>query len=1805
MKTMTSNMDTTTMDTTRTMKKGFNLGLAAFAAASIMLCSYEAWAGATQARNPPECDKNSEDCGCDNGEEVTPACIKVNLALGGTTPWTRSMSCALKIFADSDSPNVFSQDSLYAVLGGYTFKRLGTKNLSDGVTPAEVVLAHPQGEPVHFVFKDGESMARPDPGVHIKMDERLQMVDAEGWATTHDPVYYDLYVGDGSRRRFLATDMTGALGSLVSITDARGVTVTPADMGVDIIYDANGARQFLTPSRLADVIPLPGFKGFEVKVYALQTVPQKNAATGLYVPPQATPVKHLQVRPENGWRRAIVTLKSGDNDPRRYVFDYALGDWSMTRSSGVEERKEREVADGRAAYIKNETIAADGTLLSRKVKNYSYESWGFAMTNRVEGFDGVTNVTEWTYYTSGNGKGQVKTEKRQSGLLIQYAYDNVDRIISETRSGPDMMTETTTYDYTPVDASDPVLPVDTRPRTVVRKLNNIECARTYYVYSPFTNIVERVGTQGAAYGSTNALRTVTAFYPVIVNDLRSGFVQSIRHEDGKLDVYDYALTSNLWVETVTHLHEQSPSPISGKTTRDITLTNARCEISETRTEAYIDGIWYPISRVRMTYNAEGKRTSLQNLAGQVTTTAWDCCHKVSEVQPDGSTTTWDYDDEGRITATSRLIPLDMTNVTWVTTCYSYDALGRQTATWTTNTTAHIGIPATTTSYDALGRVTSRSVPGRGTSLTSYSSSGLIVTNTAPNGALTITRRNADGDTISVTGDGVTPEFYSRGILADGTRWTKTVQGETADSPRYTKSYENLLGETIRNERSGFRGAVLATVSAYDAYGRLVSTAADGEPAVEYAYDSLGERIATTLMVGIPRVEGEPRSDALATVGIPRAEGESRSDALAGVRGVPSAPQGGEWRRSESTSTFALIGSDVWLVQTNITSCSDATIAPLVQSSSRQLTGLTLQNPARTRTTDIRGNATEDWVEFTDGFMVAKRRVPEATNVIRSCSRYGIELETVSLSAVTNKAVFDSLGRTVARIDGRGNATRTAYDAFGRQSAIIDPIGARTTYAYGQFGDLIAITNALGNATVYEYDLRGRKTYEGGATYPVRYAYDIFGNKVLMTTYRNENGLAGDTTTWLYDEASGLVTQKLYADGHGPCYTYSGDGRLTTRTWARGVETFYSYDSWGNLASTTYSDDTPSISLAYDAMGRQIQATDAAGTTTFTYDAFGANITETVVGVAGTNIIERFADAFGRDAGYALNGVRQSTLTYDPTTGRFVTMLIAGSEKPFAWNYLAGSDLKQSLAYPNGLTASWTYSSRNELLEVDNAFPTGSVSKFTYTYDAAGRRIACDKSGSAFATPDTYAYLYNARSELTNATSAVDADYRYCYRFDDIGNRETSSERGTNAVYAANQLNQYEEVDDFVPAYDDDGNQTLIKTATGIWQVAYNGENRPIRWVNDGTVITMSYDRMGRRVTKNDQRFVYNDYLQIAGSAGNAYVWDPTEPVATRPLVWKHGDETRFYTHDGNKNVSEVVSANGEVAAHYECAPFGAVIRESGALVAGSLFRFSSEYADDTLGLVYYNYRHYEPLMGRWLSRDPADEDGGIDVYCFQGIVSQSDWLGLVTLEPTVSITTRKCPEAIKSQCKTEIEAMIRKLKGYLSVRPSDRARFSHIHRMIKKMRPQGAKAVSEEGNFKDLVKQIVKDLEDSTTQIRCCPPLDSGICSNESTVSVYVTQVPQAYMDWVGSIVFCSNDVKDLDRSGGCACLVLHELMHKRGMGNLKVNANNKAAYESAKKANRPNENYMIYMAQALLGRLCKGYDVNDWHASTKPAGEK
>ena len=121
------------------------------------------------------------------------------------------------------------------------------------------------------------------------------------------------------------------------------------------------------------------------------------------------------------------------------------------------------------------------------------------------------------------------------------------------------------------------------------------------------------------------------------------------------------------------------------------------------------------------------------------------------------------------------------------------------------------------------------------------------------------------------------------------------------------------------------------------------------------------------------------------------------------------------------------------------------------------------------------------------------------------------------------------------------------------------------------------------------------------------------------------------------DTTGLLTNKGYADGKGPTYNYTPDGKLSQRVWARGITTDYSYDGWGNLTNTVYSDGTPTISLAYDALGRQIEAHDAAGVTTFLYDSFGSLTNETVIGVAGTNTIIRHWDMKARISDCFLRG----------------------------------------------------------------------------------------------------------------------------------------------------------------------------------------------------------------------------------------------------------------------------------------------------------------------------------------------------------------------------------------------------------------------------------------------------------------------------------------------------------------------------------------------------------------------------------------
>ena len=92
---------------------------------------------------------------------------------------------------------------------------------------------------------------------------------------------------------------------------------------------------------------------------------------------------------------------------------------------------------------------------------------------------------------------------------------------------------------------------------------------------------------------------------------------------------------------------------------------------------------------------------------------------------------------------------------------------------------------------------------------------------------------------------------------------------------------------------------------------------------------------------------------------------------------------------------------------------------------------------------------------------------------------------------------------LAQTDGRGSRSQVVYDAQGRVAKTIDALGHETTYGYDALGRQISVIDPLTNIVYTTYDAEGRILSQRGATYPVDYGYDVYGNKISMTTYRDE------------------------------------------------------------------------------------------------------------------------------------------------------------------------------------------------------------------------------------------------------------------------------------------------------------------------------------------------------------------------------------------------------------------------------------------------------------------------------------------------------------------------------------------------------------------------------------------------------------------------------------------------------------------------------------------------------------------------------
>ena len=1500
-----------------------------------------------------------------------------------------------------------------------------------------VTVKRPSGSHLYFKANEGSSDASPI-GSSRKVNYRVRLLNEDLTPNLQGtPAFMDMVLPGGMVLRF-----SSSTGEVVSVTSSSG-HVTSAEeyfSKVQVTYHQNGSLASVYSRAQGLMRSIPEGDRLTLEWYAPgKTIPDGEGGFTVAGEPYKTAVYETSL--ENGVKVTHITNRRAGQEPHFIERREEGNKVTIVKGEG-EERIVRTIErnalpDSKWERIErvqgiNEEAPASCT---RTVKKYTDGGW--LTISRTEGYK--TPLARTTLYTY-NDQFRVSLELKPNGGYTRYEYDEQGRTVLSAApwAGGGERGTRTTYadlrfnDFRPATETEVIIAEDGEETQLLK--------RTYtYEDSPQ---VGRTTVTETALGSNQVHTSVEETYGEMAEyPYARGRRKMSQGVNGVQTVYSYEAAAEYGaIHQVTETVQANGSIVPGQSTRNVEYIAENG--ATTRKEQYVHTgkDWSLIASEDYEYDDEQRLVKTTKGNGRTSTTEWMCCGPLRETDEDGITTSYGYNSAKQLVETIR----SATETTPETiTSYSYDAAGRTIA-----TRRDIGAMTTveSTEYDDLGRViSSTDVLGRVTR-TEYSEDGLTTTVTTPAGATLITKKYYDGIDLFHGGTGQRGIETQLELTEEGILTTTLSKGVIL-----SRNLKNGFGQITRQEQPNTKGSFIVTRNLYNGKGQSVCSQTEDLAPIITEYNELGQAMKKTVLPDELHPDNPAKN-----------------------------------RITEHSSCYRFREDGVYQVQASTTYNADG--LPLTQTTENMVSRLSAVLENKSITTDIYGQQSVQWTEY---IAPTKRtqfsRIPTSNMVAESLVVDGFTVSQTDHSGIRSSQTrsYASTGMVLKQTDSRGNVTTTETDLAGRPVQTTDSAGNVTTTSYLPCCDNPAcITDALGGTVCYSYDIRGRKTAEyGTAIQPACFAYDEADHMVALTTFRSNeeditsdpsNRTDGDTTAWLYDEATGLELKKTYADGSRISKTYDELNRLKTLAKARGVVTIYTYASLtGELVSASHNDGTPGWEFTYNHLGQMISVRDASGIRAFSYDAYGRTQQDTSFGTVESCIQEEY-DTFGRSAGCRLmvgtRTVQHSHLDYD-SKGGMIGINLEGLKSPFTWEYDQTSGFLNHLTYPNGMVRNNAYHPTLNLVTAIG-YRKGEEDELAtcheYDYDAlirpVQRRDSWDKT-----TPETVRdFTYNGRSELVE--DRIGRGGSFNYQYDNLGNRKAARELEKEVAYESNPLNQYTEIagegEDFTPAYDADGNQTRIMTSTGIWEVSYDANDRPVIFTQeDGrTVITCSYDYRGRRFEKKVSvngavsshcRFLYRDYLQVAELdlrhpepvLVKSYLWDPTEPEATRVLMmtcWQENGmkvkEHLCFMHDALKNVTSIFDGQQKQQARYEYAPFGSPITEEGDMARENKFRFSCEFSDDELGLVYYNYRHLNPADGRWINRDPIAEQGGWNLYGFidNRVINCIDILGkklfIVTSfhnDETQLITFTKDRENIVKES-NKIEKFIQAYKTHLT-----------------------------------------------------------------------------------------------------------------------------------------------------------------------------
>ncbi|MDR7273969.1 RHS repeat-associated core domain-containing protein [Catenuloplanes atrovinosus] len=600
---------------------------------------------------------------------------------------------------------------------------------------------------------------------------------------------------------------------------------------------------------------------------------------------------------------------------------------------------------------------------------------------------------------------------------------------------------------------------------------------------------------------------------------------------------------------------------------------------------------------------------------------------------------------------------------------------------------------------------------------------------------------------------------------------------------------------------------------------------------------------------------------------------------------------------------------------------------------------------------------------------------------------GEVVSTTDPAGLTSTIDYDIAGRVRSRIDPTGLTIATTFDLAGRAVAAEQRRGEtvlRTTSTeLDPNGNVLSSVSGEGRRDTFEYDLADRVTAQntvagGGRTLRVETGYDIAGR---LTRYvdGNKNVTGYTYNVWGLTESTVEPATPSTPDPAQRTWTvdYDAAGQAVTVRLPGGVVRTQEYDAQGRPTverGTGAEQATADRRFDYDADGRVVRISGAAGDTTFRYNDRGSLVEtggasgHSVYGWSGDGDLTMRTDAAGT-ATFTYDSAGRPESFTDPITARTVD---------YAYDSAGRLGSVTDRAASKSVRRVLTYDALNRLATdqvqqtINVGLPARVLLGTDYGYDRDDNVTGKKTYQPAGSTANTYTYDGANRLSTWSAGGATTT-----YTFDDAGNR-TGAGTATAVYNAQNQL-----VDDGTSTYTYTPRGTLdtVTPKNGTGGVRDLGYDAFERLITDGSV-TYGYDGLDRLSTRSGLAGLTYD------GTGNQLVSDGTRVVSRDSLGEPFSDRAvtaatgrMLYTDQHDDVTGRYLSASATDTRTYD--PFGKVIAATGETPA---LGYQGGWTDTSTGSVNMAARWYNPESGTFLSRDSVtnapDTDGNANRYAY-------------------------------------------------------------------------------------------------------------------------------------------------------------------------------------------------------------------------------